>query len=249
MIDRSLYIGMNGAKHAMISLQVIANNMANVNTSGFRADLAYFKSVPVGGDGLPTRVHAITEKPVSDFTPGAIIETGRNLDIAIKDQGWIAVQTQEGRQGLTRAGALQVSATGLLQTKRGDLVLGNQGTIAIPPAQKINIGSDGTISIVPLGQPESAITTVDRIKLVNPPKGALLKGDDGLFYLKGGAGAQAENKVEIISGSLETSNVNIVSSLVDMIELSRNFEIQVKGMQTAAENADQANQILRVSES
>ncbi len=245
MIDRSVFVGMTGAKQAMQRLQVFSNNLANANTVGFRADMVKIISKPVEGTGLQTRHMTAVEKTTSDFSHGSVTQTGRNLDIAIDGDGWLAVQTKSGKEAYTRAGNLQMTPQGLLVTKDGNFVKGNSGLIAIPPAKKIEIGSDGTISIIPLGSDETSIATLDRLKLVNPSKSKMYKGADGLFYALGG-GAKPDSKIKVLSGALENSNVNVVDALVGMVELSREFELQVKMMKTVAENADKATQILNL---
>ncbi len=245
-MDRSLFVVMSGAKETLHAQAAVSNNLANVNTAGFKADLEQFRSMPVFGPGHPSRVYALDERPATDFDPGATQTTGRDLDIAIKGEGWITVQAPDGSETYTRRGDLRVSPNGLLETGNGLPVMGENGPIAIPPAQKIDIGQDGTISIVPLGENPDTLVIVDRIKLVNPDPAQLEKGLDGLIRLKNGESADADANVTLIPGSLEGSNVNSVSALVEMIELARRFELQIKMMKTAEEDADATAQLLRM---
>lgn len=233
-MDRLLYVAMSGAQQTMLSQAVNSHNLANLHTAGFRADLNQFRSMPVFGTGLPSRVYAMSERPGIDYTPGPIESTGRELDVAIHREGWIAVVAPDGQEAYTRAGDLRVSSNGLLETGAGHSVLGNGGPIAIPPAEKIEIGHDGTISIRPLGLASDALAEIDRIKLVAPPLELMFKSDDGLFRLEGAA-AVADARVTLVSGALERSNVNAVDALVNMITLARQFEMQVKMMHTAEE--------------
>lgn len=246
MIDNSVFLGMNGAKHLMQGMQIVANNLANANTPGFRADLAAYKSTQVEGEGYQSRIYTQLEKTATDFTKGPMMSTGRNLDIAVQGDGWIAVQTKSGKEAYTRAGNLHLNEAGLLTTAKGDFVLGNQGIVAIPPSQNIRIGEDGTVSVQPLGQQTNTLTVVNRIKLVNPDAASLKKGEDGLFYASNGT-AQVDGKIRINTGVIEGSNVSVVSELVNMIDLTRQFEMQVKMMQTADENAAAANELLNVN--
>lgn len=243
-MDKMLYLSMSAAANVMTAQAVNSHNLANVNTSGFRADLSQFRSMPVFGDVHPSRVYSMEERPGSDFSQGTIQHTGRNLDVAVNGDGWIVVQADDGSEALTRAGDLRVSNTGLLENGSGRLVMGDGGPIAMPPYQSIDIGSDGTITIRPVGQDEKTLATVGRIKLVNPPVENLYKGEDGLFRLKDDGQAQVDASVLVTAGALESSNVNTVHSLVKMIELSRKFEMHMKAMATVQENDEVATRML-----
>ncbi|BCX88646.1 flagellar basal-body rod protein FlgF [Methylomarinovum tepidoasis] len=245
-MDRSLFVVMSGARETLRAQASVSNNLANVNTTGFKQDLEQFRSMPVFGPGYPSRVYALNERPATDFDPGPIRSTGRELDVAVKGDGWIAVQAADGSEAYTRRGDLRITPEGLLQTGDGHPVLGDNGPIAIPPAQKVDIGSDGTISIVPLGEKPDVLAVVDRIKLVRAAPEQLEKGEDGLIRLKSGQPAEADAGITLVSGALEGSNVSSVAALVDMIELSRRYELQVKMMKTAEDDADTAAQLLRM---
>ncbi len=234
-MDRMLYVAMSGASETLLAQGTNSNNLANANTTGFLSDLQQFRSMPVFGDGFPTRVYALNERADSNFARGAIQATGRDLDIAVRGDSWMAVQAKDGSEAMTRAGDLQIDANGLLITGTGLPVLGNNGPIAIPPAEKIEIATDGTISIRPLGQGPNELAIVDRIKLSTPQKTELEKGMDGLIRLKSGAPSIADADARLTTGALESSNVNTVTALVDMIELARKFEMQIKMMKTAEE--------------
>ncbi len=244
MIDRMLYVAMSGAKETMISQANASHNLANASTPGFLADLNQFRSMPVFGAGHPTRVYALDEQPSADFNQGSLIQTGRDLDVAVRGEGWIAVQARDGSEAYTRRGDLVVDENGMLTTGNGLPVIGNGGPVALPPASKIDIGIDGTISVLPTGQQLNELAVVDRIKLVNPPVEQLSKGPDGLMRYQGGV-AEADANQRLVSGSLESSNVNVVNEMVDMIELARRFEMQVKMMKTAEENASASASLLR----
>ncbi|MEM7764359.1 MAG: flagellar basal-body rod protein FlgF [Pseudomonadota bacterium] len=245
-MDRLAYIAMTGARQTEIAQTVNSNNLANASTTGFRADLHAFESLPVYGPGRPTRVNAIGETFATDFTQGATLATGRDLDVAIQGRGFFVVQTADGGEAYTRAGDFRVNSVGQLLNGRGDPVMGEGGPVAIPPSTSITIATDGTISVQPLGQSAAAIATVDRLKLVNPALDELEKSADGLFRRKDAADAQADASVLLTPGALETSNVNVAESLVSMIGLARHYEMQVKAIKTAEENADSAAALLRV---
>jgi len=246
-MDKVLYTAMSGAKQTMLAQTANNNNIANVSTTGFRADYAQFRSMPVYGDGLPTRVFAMTERSGSDFTVGSINSTGNTMDVAIKGQGWIAVQAPDGSEAYTRAGNLRLTTEGLLVTGAGHPVKGDGGVITLPPINRLEIGEDGTLSVKALGEESNAFDSVDRIKLVNPPSNELQKGTDGLMRLKNGGESEANADVRVVSGMLESSNVNIASALVNMIELSRQYETQIKIMRDAEENADATRELLRMA--
>jgi flagellar basal-body rod protein FlgF len=232
-----IYLGMIGAKETAEVQGLLSNNLANANTTGFRADLERLRSVPVFGDGQPSRAAVQGETPASDFSPSAPIATDRELDVAIQGEGWIAVQAPDGNEAYTRAGDLRLSAGGILTTASGHPVLGNDGPVALPPVQKLEIGTDGTVSATTLG--EDNLVVLDRIKLTRPPESGLTKGRDGLFRLGPDEAAPADASVRLVSGAIESSNVNAIETLVDIIGMARLFELQVKVMKEA-EDTDAA---------
>lgn len=246
-MDRMLYVAMSGARQTMLAQAVNANNLANANTTGFRADLAAMQAAALQGNGLPTRVYAMAGNPGVDLDAGALTTTGRDLDVAIDGDGYIAVQAADGSEAYTRAGDLHLTSTGLLTTGAGHPVLGDGGPITLPPAQKIEIGEDGTISLLPVGQAPKALAVIDRIRLVRPAGGDLVKGEDGLLRQRNGAVAPPDARVHLVSGALEGSNVNGVEAMVNMLNLSRQFEMQVKMMRTAERNDAASAQLLRLA--
>ena len=245
-MDRMLYVAMSGDKETMLAQASNSNNLANANAPGFLADLQQFRSMPVFGDGYPTRAYGLSERPGTDFTHGDQVHTGRDLDVAIAGEGWFAVQARDGSEAYTRRGDLTVDVNGLLTTGNGLPVLGNGGPIALPPAEKLEIGPDGTISILPLGQNATEMAVIDRIKMVNPASDQLVKGKDGLVRLKSGEAAEEDGALRLNSGVFEGSNVNIVNAMVEMIELSRRYEMQVKMMQTAKTMEEASTRIMRL---
>jgi flagellar basal-body rod protein FlgF len=246
-MDRMVYVAMTGAKQVMRQQGLIAHNIANLNTDGFRADLAHSRPAPIYGTGHPTRVNTITAGDGFNHAPGTLVSTGRTLDVAVKGQGWIAVQAPDGGEAYTRAGALSINSLGLLETADGHMVMGSNGPLSVPVHVELVMGNDGTISIVPQGQGPATLASVDRVKLVNPDPALLEKGVDGLIRARDGSTADADASVQVVSGFLETSNVNMAANLVAMIENARKFEMQVKMMQTADENATRAMEMARLS--
>lgn len=245
-MDRLIYVAMSGARETLMAQATNSNNLANASTPGFLSDLHQFRSMQVYGDGHPSRVYSMGERPGVNFAPGAPVETGRELDVAINGDGWFAVQARDGNEAYTRRGDLRVDANGLLTTGNGLPVIGESGPIAIPPAEKLEIGLDGTISIRPVGQSATELAVIDRIKMVRPAVDQLDKGKDGLVRIKGGAPAEPAAEVQLTTGVLESSNVNIVDSMVKMIELGRRFEMQVKMMKQVGDTEESLASIMRI---
>lgn len=246
-MDRLIYTAMSGASQVMEQQATVANNLANTSTPGFRAALSTFRAVPLVGEGLATRAFVVDSTPGSDFSPGPMQATGRELDVAINGAGWFVVQGADGKEAYTRSGGLQISSTGVLQTNTGLNVVGLSGPITLSPTSQITIAKDGTISTIPDGSLPNAITTIGNLKLVNPPPDQLARGADGLFRLKDGTAAPADPTTQIASGNLEGSNVSTVKALVDMISLSRKFDMQMKMLTTADNDAKQASSIMSIT--
>lgn len=246
-MDRLIYTAMTGASHVLQQQAAVSENLANANTTGFRATLNTFRAVPLVGEGLATRTFVVDATAGSDFTPAGLQPTGRPLDVAVQGNGWIAVQTPDGKEAYTRNGSFQVTPNGVLQTRSGLNVVGDGGPITFPPDTEVTFAKDGTISTVPSGSRATSVVVVGRLKLVNPPADQLDRGADGLFQMKGGATATADANVEIVPGSLEGSNVNTVEAMVNMISLARKFDMQMKMLQSADNNAQKSSQILNVA--
>lgn len=247
-MDRALYIAMTGAKNNMMAQTIRANNMANLNTSGFKADFEQSRSMGVYyGDGQPTRAYALTETPQADFESGPMQTTGNPMDVAIWGDGFIAVQSPDGSEAYTRAGNLAIDAAGTLRTANGLAVIGNSGPISLPPLDKIEIGSDGTVSVIALGQTAETMVESNRIKLVKPDIKNLEKSPDGLFRQRDGLTATADASVRVKGGVLEGSNVNAMSEFTQILTLARQFDMQLKLMKTTEENATASAQLLQMS--
>ena len=249
-MDRALFLAMSGAKQNMQEMQLRANNLANVSTTGFRADLAQARSMQAYGQGLPSRVFSMTERPGNNFAQGSVITTGRDLDVTIEGDGWISVMDNTGKEGLSRNGNLHIDETGLLSNGKGHLVIGENGApITLPiPLAKVEIGRDGTISVLPQGAPADAMEIVDRIKLVRPDNRSLFKDANGLFRPKNPAEQfVADADVKLMTGAIEGSNVNAVGEMTNLIDLQRQFEMQVKLMSSAEEMDKASDSLLRMS--
>ena len=246
-MDKLIYTAMTGASHTLQQQAAVAQNLANSNTPGFRAAINSFRTVPIVGEGLATRAFVVDASAGADFSDGALEQTGRALDVAVKGPGWIAVQASDGKEAYTRNGSLQISANGLLQTRSGLNVQGDGGPITLSPDTAVTIAQDGTIATVPAANQPGSSVVVGRIKLTNPAQNNLLRGDDGLFRSADGKPVEADANVTVASGYLESSNVNAVEAMVNMISLARQFDTQMKMLTTADNNARQASKILGVN--
>jgi flagellar basal-body rod protein FlgF len=246
-MDHSLYVAMTGATQMMRAQSEVAHNLANADTVGFKAQMSAFQPLAVQGQGLPTRVNGVAYGQGVDMRQGGQIDTGRELDVAVQGEGWIAVQGADGNEGYTRAGELRLTPDGLLTDDRGNPVMGDGGPITVPQSTQMTIGADGTLSVVPMGQTPETIAAVGRIKLVNPDMAELAQGTDGLMHLTGGGTAPTDPTVTVKSGALESSNVNPSETLVQMIQLSRQYELQIRSIKSADENAQSASRLLQMT--
>ncbi len=244
-MDRGLYVAMTGAKQIMQAQAVNNHNIANLSTTGYRADEISFASLPIYGPGYATRVNAVAGDAGTDFSSGVMQSTGRDLDIAVTGKGFIAVRGLDGKEAYTRAGDLRLTPDGALTTASGLAVLSESGPIVLPPSADLTIGVDGTVSVLPQGSSPLAVSQIDRIKLVNPKPADLQKGDDGLLRLKSGAAAKADYGVTVTSGMLESSNVNPAQSLINMIELQRLYEFQIKSINSTDQNEQTAERMMQ----
>ncbi len=247
-MDRLIYTAMTGASQTLNRQAAVAHNLANVSTTGYRAEEHRLRAVQVQSNaaqrGLPTRAFVADASTHTDFAPGPQLYTGRSYDMAVQGPGWIAVQTPDGSEAYTRNGNFELSANGVLQTRSGLPVQGDGGPITIPPDVKISVGVDGTISAVQESGAQNIVNVVGRVKLVNPPEADLVRGEDGLFRLKDGSPAPADERARIASGYTEGSNVNAAEQMVTMISLARQFEMQMKVLSSADANDRAATQLL-----
>ena len=243
-MDRLIYIAATGAKQVMEQQSTTSHNLANLNTTGFRAQMDSFRAVPVQGASLPTRAFVLDATTGADFSQGVVQQTGNALDVAVKGSGWIAMQAADGSEVYTRNGGLQVSDTGVLVGERGFAVAGDAGVITLPPNGRVAIAPDGTVSTM---DARGVSTAAGRIRLVNPSTADLQRGDDGLFRMKSGRPAEADAAVTLSAGSLEGSNVNAVEAMVGMITLARAFDLQMSLLKNAESNEAKASQILSMN--
>ena len=244
-MDRLIYTAMTGAKGTMDQQSAVSNNIANAASTGFRAQLHKLRAVEIQTEAFRTRSFAVDASIANNFMPGPIQHTGRPHDVAVEGKGWLAVQLADGSEAYTRNGSLTLSPTGILQTRDGQPVVGSGGLVSIPPDSETMIGRDGSVSSI---DPDSGVVNiVAQLKLVNPPEADLVRGDDGLFRMVNGAPAPVDPAVQVAGGYLEGSNVNVADQMVQMISLARQFEMQVRMLQTAEANDRAATQVLSSS--
>jgi len=240
-MDRLIYLAMAGAKATMQRQETLANNLANASTTGFRAEMAAFRAVPVEGSGARTRVYALDSTIGYDATPGQIAATGRNLDVAMRGGAWLAVQARDGTEAYTRGGSLDIDAQGTLVTTAGLTVLGDGGPIQVPRDTQVAIAADGTVSAI---DAQGRSSSIGRLKLVTP-EAPLVRGGDGLFRGSGGD-LDADASARVQDGALEGSNVSTVETMVQMIAAARQFEAQMRSLTTAEGNDKTASQLLSI---
>jgi flagellar basal-body rod protein FlgF len=246
-MDRLVFTAMNGARQTQSRLDTLAQNLANVSTTGYRAATYAARAVPVPGAGTGTRVYAMEATTGADFAPGQIQRTGRELDVAAEGDAWLTVQGRDGREAYTRAGALSVDANGALLAPGGYPVMSESGPIALPPDSTISIAPDGTVSALPGNGSGNAVVNVGRIKLVALDPKQAQRSDDGLFRTANGNPLPADERATLASGALEGSNVNPAEAMVNMIGASRQFELQMRLLTSAEDNSRSASQLLSVN--
>jgi flagellar basal-body rod protein FlgF len=242
-MDRLIYTAMTGASAAANRQAVLSNNLANVSSNGFRAELATYRAVPVRGDGATTRVFALEATAGHLDTPGPAQRTDRGLDAMPTGNAWFSVQSLDGAEAHTRNGHFDVSPDGTLVTGSGLPVLSNGGTpITVPAGAQITIGNDGSISAKVGNQPGN---TIGRLKLATPSvEDPLVRSADGLFRPMSGEPLNADETSQLQVGVLEGSNVNAIETMVGMIQTARQFETQMRLLQSAESNDRTAGQLL-----
>jgi flagellar basal-body rod protein FlgF len=245
-MDRLVYTAYSGLRGRMAAQAAIANNMANASTIGFRSDSFNFEQLALKGAGFDSRALTSEEVVDADRKAGAVVSTGRDLDVAIDGDAWLAVQAADGEEAYTRRGDLTIAPSGVLQTGDGFPVIGNSGPITIPPADKVTIAPDGSVLIVPPGGQIDKPQVLDRLKLVDPKGSVTLKGMDNLLRVKDGGTLPANLDATVKSGSLEQSNVNITETLIQMIENQRSYEIQAKMLSAAKDMDDGGASLMRM---
>ncbi|MEM6159708.1 flagellar basal body rod protein FlgF [Erwinia sp. P6884] len=251
-MDHAIYTAMGAASQTLERQAVTSSNLANASTPGFRAQLNAMRAVPVQGLSLPTRTLVTASTPGSDMSPGTMDYTERSLDVAVRQDGWLAVRAPDGTEAYTRNGNMELNPAGQL-TIQGNLVMGDGGPIAVPQGSEITIAADGSITALNPGDPPNATVQLGRLKLVKATGSEVIRGDDGLFrpnasaQAQRGAVLQNDPTIQVMPGVLEGSNVKPVDTMVDMIANARRFEMQMKVISSVDENEQRANQLLSMS--
>lgn len=250
-MDHAIYTAMGAANAALNRQSVTANNLANVSTSGFRAQLAAFRAVPVNGPSVATRTLVTASTPYNDDSMGTVSQTGRSLDVALPQNGWLAVQLPDGSEGYTRNGNIEVDSEGQLSV-RGMPLLGDGGPLSVPPQAQITLAPDGAITALGAGDEPTSLAPVGKLKLVTATQQQLSLGDDGVFHVNASANGgmpilPADETAKIMPGALESSNVSPVKSMVEMIANARSFDMQMKVITSVDDNEKSANQLLSLS--
>lgn len=246
-MDRLIYTALSGMQGSMAKQRVLASNMANAQTVGFRAELLDQRPVTVEGDSLEIRAMQRAQVRGASMAEGEVVRTGRDLDIAVEGDALLAVQAADGSEAYTRRGDLAISATGLLTNGDGYPVMGEGGPITLPLGGKPSIAPDGTVSVTDPAAPEGLAQPVGRIKLAGWMGSPISKGLDGLFRVEGGGILPADQEATVIAGSLEQSNVNATEVLVEMIDAQRLFDMRTKLISTAREMDEGGAQLMRMS--
>jgi flagellar basal-body rod protein FlgF len=245
-MDRLIHTALSGLRGAMARQTTTANNLANANTTGFRAEMSSARALWVRGMGFGSRAEASEEVQAADMSAGSVNQTGRDLDIAMQGDAMLAVQAEDGSEAYTRRGDLQVSASGLLTTGDGHPVLGDGGPLTLPPADSIRIAEDGAIWIVPAGGDPNQPQQIDRLKLATPAGSRILKGVDGLFRVTNGGALPSDPAARLTTQSLEGSNVNTSQALIDMVEASRAWDTQLNLITQARDMDTSAADLMRL---
>lgn len=251
-MDHAIYTAMGAARQTLEQQSVTANNLANASTPGFRAQLSALRAVPIDGPSLRTRTLVTASTPGADVSQGPLNYSGRPLDVALQQDGFLAVGLPDGSEAYSRNGSIQISANGQL-TVQGLPLMGDGGLIEVPPQAQLTIAADGTISALNPGDPPNTVAQIGRLKLVKAETGEVTRGDDGLFHLTAAAQQQRgstlpnDPQVRVMPGVLEGSNVKPIETMVDMIANARRFEMQMKVIHSVDENAQRANALLSMS--
>lgn len=245
-MDRLIYTAMSGMTDSMVRQRVIASNMANAQTVGFRAEMLYSTPVTLKGPSLEARAMTEGEVRGADMSAGSITQTGRPLDIALEGDALLAVQAQDGTEAYTRRGDLSISPTGVLQNGDGRPVIGASGPVTLPLGADAMISNDGAVLVRDPAAPDAPPTEIDRLKLASPKGSQIMKDVDGLFRVTGGGVLPGDETAKVVSGALEQSNVKPTEIIVQMIEAQRLFDIRTKLISTARDVDESGASLMRL---
>jgi len=246
-MDRLIFTAFSGLDASMVRQRVIASNMANAQTVGFRAEMLTFTPITIKGDGLEARAMSQAAVPGASMEDGSLTETGKPLDIAMTGDTFLALQGTDGGEAYTRRGDLSVSPSGLLVNGDSRPVLGEGGPITIPPGGQVSIAPDGGVLVSDPASPDAPPNRIERIKLVSTTGVRMGKGLDGLFRAPAGGVLPPDPEARVITGTLEQSNVNPSDVLVQMVEAQRLFDIRTKLISTAKDLDEGSAALMRMS--
>ncbi|MDE2405411.1 MAG: flagellar basal body rod protein FlgF [Sphingomonadales bacterium] len=246
-MDRLIYTAMSGMTDSMTRERVIASNMANAQTVGFRAEMIYSTPVTVKGDSLEVRALSDGEVHGASMRPGVIDQTGRPLDLALNGDAMLTVQAEDGSEAYTRRGDLSVTPSGVLQNGDGRPVMGNGGPITVPPNAIVAITPEGQVMVSNPETPDQPATQVDKLKLASPAGSRIGKGLDGLFRVIGGGVLPDDANASLNPGALEQSNVSASEVMVQMVQAQRLFDIRTKMIATAREVDQSGSSLMRIT--
>lgn len=248
-MDRLIYTAMSGMSDSMARQRVIASNMANAQTAGFKAEMIYSTPVTIKGPSLEVRAMTDGEVHGADMKGGTVTQTGRALDVAITGDALLAVQAEDGSEAYTRRGDLSVSPTGVLQNGEGLPVIGSGGPISVSPDARVTIAPDGSVMVANPEAPDQPPQAVDRLKLASAAGSKIAKSLDGLFRVVGGGTLPDDADARVAPSALEQSNVDASDVMVQMIAAQRLFEIRTKLVATAREVDQSGTTLMRLGPS
>ena len=239
-MDKLIFTAVSGAERLLRSQQVHANNLANMETTGFRANLELSTAQSLSGSGFDDRHYARMQSDTVSARSGPVKETGRDLDVAVTGNGYLAVQWQGG-EAYTRAGAIEIDADGALSVN-GHALLGEGGPVVLPPHNAVTIGADGSISVLAPGTADMQV--IDKLRLVNAEAGEVTKNEGGLIVSRSGQPLATDPAVTVRGRHLEGSNVSAVEEMVATMSLNRTFEIQMKLFKANDSMTEAGNRLL-----
>jgi flagellar basal-body rod protein FlgF len=246
-MDRLIYTAVSGMSASMIRQRMIASNMANAQTIGFRAEI--MESTPVTIDGQQLEIRALNRSEVKGalMREGTMVQTGRPLDIALQGDTMLAVQAPDGGEGYTRRGDLSISATGVFQNGDGLTVMGDNGPVTVPLGSNVSISPDGAVLAANPAAPDDPPIQVAKLKIANWRGSKIEKDLANLFRVPGGGVLPADENAKLMTGTLEQSNVAPTEVLVEMVEQQRLFDIRAKMISTARDLDEGGASLMRIT--
>lgn len=246
-MDRLIWTAVSGMSASMARQRMIASNMANAQTIGFRAEVMQFTPMTLKGPSLEAR--ALSDGAVRGalMNAGVMIQTGRALDVAVEGEAMLSVQAADGSEAYTRRGDLAISPNGVLVNGEGFAVVGEDGPVAVAPGSDVSIGPGGAVLVRSRADPDAPPQQVGQIKLASRSGSRLEKGLDGLFRVPGGGALPTDPVARVLAGTLEQSNVKPSEVLVEMVEAQRLYDMRTKLVATAKELDEGGASLMRLN--